>query len=480
MNQNGFQTIYIDIKDVFLYVLKNAFVILLIGVFIAGIFGGYGYIKDINTSSDNDYSLKVLDINNRLVGESDVEYDKRVQVVNRAQTIMVNIETMNSQCDNLRKYISDSLLMQLDPMSVSVSEAQFIIELNSNENAGLDDALIESYINDVMSGEYIYEIADKYGYEAGALQELLAASNTAYNSDLVIDNNSVPVRLLSIRVWGDSSELTEALLDGAINEIFEKYNDYNSVIANHTITEIGRQSYVTFVLTVRDTQLKTMTTYQTLQSQIDSNNKFLDDIAKQLGLSDRNSLYVDASNSASGNSGFNGLSLKNLAIGFVFGVVLAMGAYICKYIFGSKIISQTHFAGVFNDCKVIGVLKPIGRRNTISTALDRISEDDIDLPDDKINALVSTNLKNISKGMNKVLFTGTINEDTAKRVVSELKYDCDVRVDVFNNPEILESLTDYDGVVLLEQRGVSEKKKVRKELDLLRNGVKSIIGAIII
>lgn len=476
MENNSFQEFTLDIKDVFLFTLKRIIVVLLVAVITAGALGGFGNLKKKKLSTDDISTANILNVNEKLADESDAEYCERVLLVNRAQTILDNIEDLNEQSDNLLNYLSESQLMQIDPLNVAVSEAQFIIELDDSENVGLDDALMDSYTNVVTQGEYLSKVADDYGCEVGSLMELISAYNTKYNSDLVIDGNAVPVRVLTIEVYGNSTALTEALLDGAIDEVNEKASDLNESVAKHTITELGRQNYMTFVSSIRDSQMKAMTSYQTLQSQITTNNGYLDDIAKQLGLSDRNDFYSDNSSSTDSIT----IPIKYIAVGFVMGAIIAIGIYVCRYVLSRKVLTQAQFFCLFPSCVNVGVLKPLGTRSKLCIAIDRLSGDDSELDEEKTNAFVTANFSNLTRGMNKVLLTGTIDKDTANKIVTNMKLTCDIKADFFNNPDILSIVADYDGVVILEQRGKSEKKRIRKELKLLRNGVKTIIGAIII
>ena len=61
-----------------------------------------------------------------------------------------------------------------------------------------------------------------------------------------------------------------------------------------------------------------------------------------------------------------------------------------------------------------------------------------------------------------------------------LKLKGDFKPDIFNNPEVLASVPEYDGIVLLEQRKVSLIRDVENEINLISNGGTPIIGAIII
>ena len=64
--------------------------------------------------------------------------------------------------------------------------------------------------------------------------------------------------------------------------------------------------------------------------------------------------------------------------------------------------------------------------------------------------------------------------------VKELGLKGDFKPDIFSNPDVLKTVPDYDGVVLLEQRKVSLYKTVNNEINLISNSGTEIIGAIII
>ena len=56
----------------------------------------------------------------------------------------------------------------------------------------------------------------------------------------------------------------------------------------------------------------------------------------------------------------------------------------------------------------------------------------------------------------------------------------DYKPDIFSDPDVLKTVPDYDGVVILEQRKVSLFKDVSNEIALIGNAGTEIIGAIII
>ena len=152
MDHGNSPAVELDVKDILLFVLRKAHIVLLIGIAVALFAFGFAYYKSEKASSTASIESVVLNTEAPMANESNLEYSNRIQLVNRAHTIMDNIESMNSQCDYLRNYIDNSLLMQLDPMNVSVSEVNFIIETDGEVSDGISDALIDSYANSVRSG----------------------------------------------------------------------------------------------------------------------------------------------------------------------------------------------------------------------------------------------------------------------------------------------------------------------------------------
>lgn len=169
-----------------------------------------------------------------------------------------------------------------------------------------------------------------------------------------------------------------------------------------------------------------------------------------------------------------------LGIGFGAGALLIAVFVVIGYIFGKKILTQAQFFGLFLQIKKIGVMKPLGKRSKFIRFIDVKTEDDTKSSVENCNGLISANYSNLTKDLNKVLITGTGDSKTMSEAVKALGLKGDFKPDIFNNPEVLKSVPDYDGIVLIEQRKYSLKPVVENEINLLSNGGTKIIGAIII
>ena len=476
MNEDTTQTVEIDLKDLFCYVFKHT-TALLVAAVIFGIAGaGFSYVKQTNESSAPVASI--LDTTVKQPGESDEAYYNRVANIERANDIMDNIAVLTEQVEIQNDYLSNSVYMQIDPLNTATSRVQVIITCDSNIVGGLD-SLYNAYLLDITKGDYLKSVADELGYTQGAVQELIGGYLTT--TGLSYTDSQEQMGTLNVYVFGPSVDETELIMDAVVAEIESVAKDYNSSIMSHTVSVVGRQSTVGYDSGVKNTQLDSVTTLNTIQTQINNLNSNLDNIAKTLGLTDRMDFYNPV-NAAGATD--NSISIKSCIkyglVGFIFGFILVTGIIVVIYMFGRNIVSQSQFFSLFRDLDSVGVCKPSNKRSKLQLMLDCLSNDDSSLSEENTNKIISANLCNLTKDAKKTLVTGTIDSDEIKEVLKNLNINADVKLDMFNDPSVLKSVSEYDGVVLVEKRGFSKKKTVKEQIRLLKNSGTKIIGAIIL
>ena len=65
-------------------------------------------------------------------------------------------------------------------------------------------------------------------------------------------------------------------------------------------------------------------------------------------------------------------------------------------------------------------------------------------------------------------------------IKSLFSFSSSFKPNLFNNPEILKTIHEYDAVVLIEQRNNSLFKDIHNEIMLIKNSGTDILGAIIL
>lgn len=474
----------ISIRDLLYAILKKIGIILVVALLLSVVLFAYKFFK--KTQSSN-----VLDTSIRLSGETDVQFQTRVQNVDRAKDIVQAISRVNGQIENQRKYITDSVFMQINAENEYESTVQVVIKLKESDSTGSDSALISAYNLDIEAGDYLNDYAFETGIKADYIKELMTFTFSPYDSNVTALDNEVNRTIsMYVRIKGPSQEFIDRVSDIVVEEFNRKYDELNKSVVPHTMNVIGVQKNVKVDSVTRDSQVNQTARLETLQKQVVSYYDSLDVVAKNLGLSGKDELLSHFNDIESGISVVSSgevsakskikPSLKFAVIGFAAGFVFVTVVIILAYVFAKKVATQAQFFSVFTDVKKIGVMKPSAKRSKLVTCLDIKTDDDTKMSAENNKKLILANYDNLTRDLKKVLITGTGDKKAMGDAVKSIGIKGDFKPDIFSNPDILKDISGYDGVVLLEQRKVSLYRNVANEISLINNSGVDIIGAIII
>ena len=474
----------ISIRDLLYAILKKIGIILVVALLLSVVLFAYKFFK--KTQSSN-----VLDTSIRLSGETDVQFQTRVQNVDRAKDIVQAISRVNGQIENQRKYITDSVFMQINAENEYESTVQVVIKLKESDSTGSDSALISAYNLDIEAGDYLNDYAFETGIKADYIKELMTFTFSPYDSNVTALDNEVNRTIsMYVRIKGPSQEFIDRVSDIVVEEFNRKYDELNKSVVPHTMNVIGVQKNVKVDSVTRDSQVNQTARLETLQKQVVSYYDSLDVVAKNLGLSGKDELLSHFNDIESGISVVSSgevsakskikPSLKFAVIGFAAGLVFVTVVIILAYVFAKKVATQAQFFSVFTDVKKIGVMKPSAKRSKLVTCLDIKTDDDTKMSAENNKKLILANYDNLTRDLKKVLITGTGDKKAMGDAVKSIGIKGDFKPDIFSNPDILKDISGYDGVVLLEQRKVSLYRNVANEISLINNSGVDIIGAIII
>ena len=480
----------INIKDLILAVMKKLGVMIIAGAVLGGAMGSYKVLKRIKTNDVLDARSKLND------SETDVQYELRVQNINKARVYAEMIDNLNLQIDYQRDYIANSIYMQIDAENVYQSTAQITLTLQNNDTNGIDSALFGAYEREVKAGNYLDQYAKQINKKPDYIKELISFSSSAAGNTIIsVDKDVNRVGSMYISVVGPSREFCDEVMELVISKVQSVYDELNTSVSPHTISLVGVQQIQKIDNGIRDSQLSHTGTINTLQNQITSYNDQLDKVAKELDLADKEAILEyfeehpdvkiygipsETSEVTVSRLGNIKPGIKYAAVGFIAGAFLIAALVVFKYIFGRKFSNQAQFFGVFPMIKKIGVLKPSGKRSKYGKFIDIKSEDDTKLSDENIKKLISANYANLTREFKKVLITGTGDEKAMSDCVKSLGLKGDYKPDMFSNPDVLALIPEYEAVVLIEQRNYSLFRNVDKEINLITNGGTPIIGSIII
>ena len=477
MSRNYQKYIQISLKDLFYVVLRKIWIIVLIGCLSSGILFAYSLFSSTNDAN-------VLDVSVRLDNENDVSYADRVRNVNRAKDVLISINALTKQIDSQRDYLSKSIIMQIDYTNEAVTSAQVVVCIKNNQVSDADKALFAAYSQELMSGGYLNELAQELGTDQIYLKELISFTRENTNSVSVnYDPDLYSTDAYTIVVKGPNTDFTDSVMERILEEVSVVSKDLNNSIASHSVLVAGKQSYYTFDSATRDLQHLSANRSDALQKQIDAYDASLNDIASHLGLSNKSNFYSYFSYNDDSwiytRPSIISTSKSSLK-GFIVGAFLVVFIISANYIFGNRFSTQGKFFGRFPNIRKIGVVKPMKKRSRFAQYIDRRTYDDSELSYEDSYALIAANIKNLTVGMNSIMVTGTVDPTKIKELVDKLKIKADVKESFFKNPSNLASVSDYDCIIIVEQRNYSDCRLVSEEINLISNVDSKLIGALII
>lgn len=480
----------INIKDLFLFVIKKILIMIIVGSILGCALCSYRILQRMKTNDVLDASTKLND------SETDVQYELRVQNINKARVYAEMIDNIYTQIDHQKDYIANSIYMQIDAENVYQTNAQITVTLENSSFYGIDTVLFGAYERDVKAGNYLEEYSNKIGKKTDYVKELIGFSSTSTNNTIIsIDSNVDRVGSMYFSVIGPSREFCDEVMNEIIKEVERVYEELNTSVSPHKISIVDIQRIQRIDSSIRDTQISHTGAINTLQSQISSYNEALDKVAKELGLKDKSVILDYFSNhpevivdgvphetSEKSISRWKNIKtgIKYGLIGFFVGFALVFVYFSFCYIFGTKLSTQYQFFTFFSNLNNIGVRSPSVKRSKFCKFIDVRSGDDTSLSVEKNNKLILANYCNITRNYNSILITGTGDNKIMREVVEELHLKGDFKPDIFNYPDTLAAIPEYDAVVLIEQRNYSRFKIIDKEIDLICNSGTPIVGAILI
>ena len=466
MNDSGSAPILVDFKDLACVILKKSGAILAVALVFAVI--GAVCVPVMHRGSEAEtVSYNTLDTSVKLRGESDEAYQSRVMNVDLAMTMVNELNILQSNNVAMNNYYENSLLMQLDADNVACTQVRVTLPVEGNASYVELESDMYSYVYDVIYGDYLDSVAAEYGYTVDSIRELIICDNLVSLTVRSVEENIDYVPAFRIQVVGTTTEFTDSVMDAIESEL-------------DGVEISGRQSMVAYNESVLDAQIAVSTDIGNTISRVNQLNTTLDGIAKSLGYVNRN-VFFEPSSAVVTNGG-SGVSkatyIKYAGAGFIGGFVLVVAYFALGYIWGSKIQSQRQFFLLFNGVDKVGVCKPRGKRSKLAEILDKKTSDDSNLSAEEMNKIIKANLTNLADG--KLLITGTSDSKNVQEAIKGVGVNGDVKLNLFKNTEILKNASEYDGIVVVEERGSSEKKAIKEELRLLENSGTKIVGAIIV
>lgn len=220
--------IYISIKDLFAECVRKAWIVIIGMLIFAALLGVYKYKKDVS-SSKVVVQKEAEDIETELQALPKADYNAVINYVNFYNYVIQQEE-----------YISNSVIMNIDPYSVNVATLQYYVDA-ADENAAED--VVVAYMSYIKNGALAQDIHElDNGVNIDDVQSLItcdAIGPVATNMTYIANNSNI----INVNVYGASKKQCKALASN-IKSCVETYNQTIAQYVPNSISVI-KESYST-------------------------------------------------------------------------------------------------------------------------------------------------------------------------------------------------------------------------------------------
>lgn len=464
----------IDLKELLIHIIDKSVGILLAGLVLMLILGGYRLANGIS-------AYKAA---SPQVGEAYGDDDRSA-----VELYELHRNTYQRQIDRIRalivskeRYGEESALMQLDADSFYEASLSYYITTGYQldpelglQNPDRTAAVVKSYETAMSGGEFYnyikksisMDIAGKY------LAELISISTDSVNG------------LLNVNIVGADSRTVSELLSAVESFVSERGKDIGELVEAHDIrllssTGVASQNaaessdgYISQQSVILSKQLelnKSITDYQNqiidLQKKLEALNKPEDVIFTM----------SDVIKSA----------VKLAFIGLILGIFLSAAYYALGFLFNPTLLDEDTAQRSFGLPVLASVRRYTG--DSIRARLNSALSGDCERQEsrEKALSLAAANLISMleqSEDKGDILFLGTEEadcEEAAAFIGRELEgVECKSAGDIRKSSEAVSRLRSYKRVVLVEKKGISSLRAVQQQCERLRLLKKELCGIVL-
>lgn len=255
------------------------------------------------------------------------------------QEIISSVYKQKESFNNLQRYISDSLLMNLDPYNVQ----QVVMSWYIDSDESLRVQLAEAYRNELTSSAVLNAVNNAWDgkYSTAQLSELIWTDTDAAIDQYADETNIKNIVSLTVCVpEGEDAAGTGEALNHEMQSIGSKLT---ADVGEHELSEIKRDTVTVFSEKIANSQTSTYTKLYNLNNQytarlngMSSDQKeALNKLLNYYSTVTEEGQSVEVQNTTPAVR----MSKRNLIIGFLFGCFVYVGIYLLYFVFSDKIFS---------------------------------------------------------------------------------------------------------------------------------------------
>ena len=463
MDYNNVYEQEIDLKDLIFAVLHRWRMILAAAVVLALLLGGYKALRTYNHNNDDASILEA-----KAQYEKDLEaYNQRVSVCER------EIANLEEDIDRQEDYLENSILMNMSPYDVWEGKTELFVKTDytimpelTYQNQDYTATVLQSYQSALTNAQFMKDVAAKGQIDARYLKELVTV--TIGKSDDGYNN------LLIVQVRHTDEKLANQLMTNILEGVNQSESRIQSVIGTHTITQVNKSLGSLVDLSLADRQRNEREQLALLTDSLAEKNTSLETMEKE-----EMPKPVESGSHSVAKSG-----IKYGVLGGVLGAFAVMFFVCVIFLMSDKVYSAKDLKSRFK-MKVLGILPTDKKKeNPLDLLLNRLEGHSVGKDIEREYDLIATNVFHYAGEISSLLITGSAKEDKIASVAENLsKRLPDMKIvsggSFLLEPKSLKGLSECDGVLLVEQKGVTLYSEAEQELEKIEDLHKKMVGCVV-
>lgn len=456
----------IDLLRLLLYVLHRWRSLVAITLVAAVLLAGVSVLKNMLAQTDETEFLAM---------QSKYEAELSAYAYSKA-AYESSVESLTQQLAYLSTYQDKSMLANLNPEDLWVGTLNlYVLESvgrTASSSGALEhdpyDAIVKAYQQEFSRTSNYQPLANEMGIETIYLQELIT-------SQADFDANSVGIRILApdeATVRRIQTEI-DTLVSEIHSKVKEQFTGHKIALSDWNIRNTTEahlllvEGWEDVIPNVGDTQKK-------LAEELVEAKKALEDLEKN----------EPEAPAALDNSGMVKDALKYGIIGGFVGCFLLAAWYAFLYIVDGRIHGGEDLKSRYG-VRVLGEFHhpyPAKRPTRLDAWLERFEKTSAS---QNVYSQIAAGVHILTRENRKILLTGAADAEQIVRLKETLvpqlpELELSAGGNMRTNADILRSLTEYDGIILVEASGVTRYADVEAELSYIRAARLQLLGVVVL
>ena len=470
MEMNNEYNQEIDLKDLMFAILRRWRTVLSVAVVLAVLLGGLKGFKALQTAKDTKVQQERME-----------DYQRELDSYTTAkESGEREIENINDDIQAQQTYMDESVLMNMSPYDVCEATADLFIKTDYQimpgmvyQNADYTDSILQAYQSALTSAALQENVAKTASLEPQYLKELVSVSRGS-----VADGNATNstgytrfTNLLTITVRYSDKEKAQEILNNILDNVTAMQEQIAGTIGPHSVSIVN--------------QTVGSTVDVDLAKQQKAARDQITDLQKSL--SDKEAALKELKEPQAPSLGMRAViktGVKYAILGGILGVFAVAFCISALFVMSDKVYAAKDIRRRYG-LDLLGTVVVDGKKNGgIDAWLARLEGRKVCADSEQNGALLAANMQNYAGDRKKLLVTGLVEESQLKQVVEmvqkQLKgYELAIGANMLECAETLKKLPECEGVVLVEQSGVSGYSEMTQEIEKIKSMDKAIVGCVV-